>query len=451
MKRFAVRGLVTLAIVVACSMFFAQTIVTITTPKVKLEQARQGRFEDEMRLTGELYFDSVQGVTPEGMQAGASVTVQEVFVRAGDYVQSGDLIATTEESAAYEDSLEEARKALSAAHDAYRDNELANIRLVPNTDSDKNSAYQAAADAERALQDAQIELLTQAAQAGLVLPADTSQWAALVQAQGDAALIEGMERVIDAKLALDEANAAFIEVNSQSRTKEALYTFLQKRRELQAAIDEAQAKLIELVAQTEALRSIRAPHAGYVTELNLEAGKAYDGSQAAFSLSEEGGEPVLRVNVSGTDRTFAEGMSAKIAAEYGDIEAQVTGVSREGAAEKYAYIALDEDAITRLGGLRSLMRQGTVDVRVTYRAKENTTLVPASAVRNEGEGKDFVYTVETTYTFWGTQMKAVKRTVTVLERSDTTVSVREELRWEQLCDKEDRALTDGAAVMEYVN
>ena len=48
-------------------------------------------------------------------------------------------------------------------------------------------------------------------------------------------------------------------------------------------------------------------------------------------------------------------------------------------------------------------------------------------------------------------MKAVKRTVTVLERSDTTVSVREELRWEQLCDKEDRALTDGAAVMEYVN
>src|SRR5699024_11264637 len=101
-------------------------------------------FEDEMRLTGELYFDSVQGVTPEGMQAGASVTVKEVFVRAGDYVQSGDLIATTEESAAYEDSLEEARKALSAAHDAYRDNELANIRLVPNTDSDKNSAYQAA-------------------------------------------------------------------------------------------------------------------------------------------------------------------------------------------------------------------------------------------------------------------------------------------------------------------
>ena len=90
-------------------------------------------------------------------------------------------------------------------------------------------------------------------------------------------------------------------------------------------------------------------------------------------------------------------------------------------------------------------------VKVTYKAKNNSTLVPASAVRNEGENLDFVYTVDYNYNFWGTQMKAVKQSVTVLERSDTIVSVQEDLRGTKLCDKEDRAIEDGKSVMEYVN
>ena len=41
------------------------------------------------------------------------------------------------------------------------------------------------------------------------------------------------------------------------------------------ALDGAQEKLITLITQSEQAKTIRAPHAGYITELNLEAGKVY--------------------------------------------------------------------------------------------------------------------------------------------------------------------------------
>ena len=46
-------------------------------------------------------------------------------------------------------------------------------------------------------------------------------------------------------------------------------------------------------------------------------------------------------------------------------------------------------------------------------------------------------------------MKARKMTVTVLGESGGTVSIAEDLSWQQVLYMEDRALEDGAAVMLY--
>ena len=51
MKKFAIKGLVTLAAVVALSMFFSGTIKTISTAKVKLVTAKQGKLEEEIKLS----------------------------------------------------------------------------------------------------------------------------------------------------------------------------------------------------------------------------------------------------------------------------------------------------------------------------------------------------------------------------------------------------------------
>ena len=99
-----------------------------------------------------------------------------------------------------------------------------------------------------------------------------------------------------------------------------------------------------------------------------------------------------------------------------------------------------------------MVSDGGVQVNITYRARQSTTLLPPSAVRSEGANADYVYLIENS---WGgfmssSSMKVVKTSVTVLERGDKAVSIAEDLSYRQVADREDRALTDGQTVMEYV-
>ena len=109
------------------------------------------------------------------------------------------------------------------------------------------------------------------------------------------------------------------------------------------------------------------------------------------------------------------------------------------------YLSSDSTAIRRF------MQDGGVDVKITYRAKSATTLLAPSCVRSDGES-NYVYVVE--YSGGGflsqNTMKVKKTSVTVIERSDSTVSIQEDLSYRSIADREDRALEDGATVMEYV-
>lgn len=97
------------------------------------------------------------------------------------------------------------------------------------------------------------------------------------------------------------------------------------------------------------------------------------------------------------------------------------------------------------------MQDGGVDMKITYRAKSATTLLAPSCVRSDGES-NYVYVVE--YSGGGflseNTMRVKKTSVTVIERSDSTVSIQEDLSYRSIADREDRALEDGATVMEYV-
>ena len=66
MKRFAIRGLIVLAVVVALCMFFSGTIRTITTPKVNLYSPKQGKLEQTVELTAKTVFPESKPVTLPG-------------------------------------------------------------------------------------------------------------------------------------------------------------------------------------------------------------------------------------------------------------------------------------------------------------------------------------------------------------------------------------------------
>ncbi len=78
----AIKGLVTLAAVVALCMFFSGTIKTISTAKVKLVTAKQGKLEEEIKLSGNLTFPETEDVKL-ALASDQSVTIKRVRVAKG--------------------------------------------------------------------------------------------------------------------------------------------------------------------------------------------------------------------------------------------------------------------------------------------------------------------------------------------------------------------------------
>ncbi|MCL2810346.1 MAG: hypothetical protein FWD25_00440 [Clostridia bacterium] len=451
MKKIAIRVGVILAIVVACSMFFANTILSITTPKVKFADVGFRRFEEQISRSAVLYFAKTEKITVDGARK-TPITIDRMYVREGDRVAEGEIICTTKLSDSFADEVDAASDALVAAQLAYMKNETDNIGLVNTIDSDKNEAKRTMDDTSRALADTQARLLGEAAKVGLLLGEDTKIWAGLVQESGNADLAALMEAVLDAQSEADRANTAFLDTFANSKTKTEVYEFLLRRAELQLELDRAQNKLVELVSVGEAMTTIRAEHEGYIVALHIDEGLVYDGSGSAYEITAVGEEPVLRCDISGVKREFAEGMRADIRAEYGDIRAEVSAVIREGVDRRHLHIPLTADMIAQLGGARTLLQNGAM-VRLTYRAKEATTILPPAAVRSQGDGRgDFIYVSDFKYDIWGTYMVARKLPVTVLERGDKEVSVQEDLRYgSRPVFQESKALKEGGRIEEYID
>ncbi len=451
MKKLAIRVGVILAIVVACSMFFANTIITITTPKIKFASVGYTKFEEQMSRDSSLYFAKTDKYTVEGARK-TPLNVDKMYVRVGDLVAAGDTICTTKLSDTFTEEVTTASEALLAAQQAYMKNETDNIKLVDTLDSDKNEAKRTMDETSKTLADAQAKLLAEAAKAGIVLTDDTKTWATAIQKGGKAELTELMEAVFDAQTAADRANSAFLDTFASSKTKTEVYEFLLTRAELQRAVDKAQNKLVELVATSESMTTIRAEHEGYIVALGVSEGQTYDGALPAYELTAIGEAPVLRCEVTGIKREFAEGMRADIKTEYDSIKTKVSAVVREGVDKKFLHIELSDAMISELGGVRTLLANNTT-VKLTYRAKDTNCILPASAVRPENDGKgSFVYVPDyKSDGLWGSYMVARKMSVTVLERGDKEVAIAEDLRYSRPVYQEDRPLTEHGRIEEYID
>lgn len=79
----AIKGLVALAAVVALCMFFSGTIKTISTAKVRLVTAKQGKLEEEIKLSGNLTFTQTEEVKLALASDPQSVTIKRVRVAKG--------------------------------------------------------------------------------------------------------------------------------------------------------------------------------------------------------------------------------------------------------------------------------------------------------------------------------------------------------------------------------
>ena len=454
LKRFALRGLIILAVAVALCMFFARTVQTITTPKVQLVTASNGRFEEKMTFQAQVYFPSTQEVTIKEAQK-LNVKVKRVYVKPGHYVKKGETIFTAE-ATSYEEDMKKLR-------DAYADKSKELIQLdIDNRklskESRQNELYDAMMEARDTLTQAAYDARFTALEAGVTLSGDVSAWAQQLALMKDVpeAVRQAADKAAAAQSAYQAASDAFYQIleNKKLKVGDTTFKYINDRNALLEAMDKLTGDMVSLSVTMSALKEVKAERDGFIVSVNVADGDVYDGVKTAYTMSAEGSQPVLRVAVSNAKRSIADDTKAEIASDtYGTFKSKVekTVVASDGS--KYLHILMPEEWLSEdSSAVRRLVSDGGVQVSITYRAKQSTTLLPPSAVRSEGENADYVYLIENS---WGgfmssSSMKVVKTSVTVLERSDKAVSIAEDLSYRQVADREDRALEDGQTVMEYV-
>lgn len=457
LKQFAIRGLVTLAVVVALCMFFSGTVKTITTPKIKMVATKEGKLEQTAQLNAKLVFaESEPFRIEEAMEA--TVLVERVFVRPGYEVKKGDIIfsaAITD----FEEKMDELRTKYQEKMTQVEDLERKNSERVTKTT--RTTQFKTLVAAQDALHEAELALQVAIRRNGIDLdlniPEGANELAELTaQAQGLNAPLEVMQAIearYYARMMVEEAQKIFDETSKNWKydvTPET-WDYIMERDGLLEEMQELDEQMIELELLRLSLQEVRAPRDGYITSVSVKPGENYDGKAAAYEMSAEGVVPVLRADVSEAPLAIDAGAKVTIESGYYEIETLVSATGFDENGKKYADIEVTDELVRIKGSVYNLTL-ADVSAEISMRADKVTTLIPASAVRNEGEGADYIYLIQQKRgSFTGESMYVVKTPVTVLGRSDKLVSVAEELYGARLADKEDRAISDGMAVMEYVN
>jgi multidrug efflux pump subunit AcrA (membrane-fusion protein) len=442
MKKFAIRAMIGLAIVVALCMFFSGTIRTITTAKVRFTNARQGKFEMNTDLTGKINFGDTEDITLD-VPADQSLTVTRIFVKAGQQVKTGDELLSAS-VVDYDKTLKSLQSEYDTAQASLRDliRKNGEVRLSRN-ETAWMEAYYAAQTASQTLRDCRVEVQALLELEKLTMPEDGSY------PEGAS---DELKAAIDAQAAAEEADTEAdetLESLNRYAINDTDWTYLTQKKEYEDKMAECEDQMTELELLSREMSHIYAEHDAYIAEVSVEKGGTIGSTTIVLKITKEGTSPVIRADITNVKQTVSAGSVVTLNTDrYGRLETAVvnTGLSADGT--RYADVAITEDIIDSNGSISNMM-QNDITVRLTTRAQEATCLVPAAAVRGSGDDR-YVYVAQSvSSTFGGTQLKVVKQTLTVLNESSTVVSVNEDLTRSSIIYMEDRTISEGDYVMEY--
>lgn len=443
LKKFAIRGIVILAICVALCLFFSGTVRTITTPKVRLAAAKRGKLEERQELSCKPAFPDVDAINFP-LSDDMTLTIVRVNTRDGYTVSKGDVLI--EAKVANYDSQ---RKTYQEAYDGAveqlmtLDNKNRGVR-VTRRDEAYADAFFALRDARQLYVSTELDMTSQLAREGLEAVEDG------YPENASDALVEMIDDWRDAR---DKMASAQAEMDALKRytVPDDVWSYITEKREQEQKRDEAEQNLRALVTLNDRAKAITAPHDGYVAQVNVKEGDTWDGSQELMTITAEGALPALRADISEMNRTVTEGMIAAYNPDSWDaIELKVTGTGIDSEGKKYADIELNESIIRARGSLYAMMQEET-PMTLVFRAREATTLLPTGAVRGSGDERYVLVAEKNTEAFSGDTMKLRKMEVKVLGEYGGTTSVQEDLSYYTIAYGEDRAISEGDAVMEYLN
>ena len=443
LKRFAVRGIIILAICVALCMFFSGTVRTITTPKVRLTTARRGKLEERIDLSCKVAFPNMEKINLD-LPEEASLVITHVNTREGYTVEAGEVVIEAKVSG-YEQQYKTLQEAYDSASEQLMtlENKNRGIR-VNQRDQAYADAYFALRDARRAAVSAKLDVDAQLSREGLT---------AVDEGYPEGASDELKQMIDTARTAAQAQQTAQQAMDKAARytVDDTVWSYITEQREQQEKRDEAEEGLHKLLALNDRAKAIAAPHDGYIAELSLKEGDTYDGTQPLYCITAEDALPTLRADISEVTRTVTEGMTVTLNPDsYDAIDTKVINVGTDNEGKKYADIELNRDLIRARGSVYAMTQEET-PMTLIYRAREATSLLPNSAVRGAGDDRYIYIAEQNTAAFGGNTLKLHKMSVKVLGEYGGTTSVQDDITYYSIAYGEDRTVNDGDAVMEYLN
>ncbi len=443
LKKFALKGLAILTVVLALCAFFSGTIRTITTPKVQLTQPRMGKLEEKIELSGKVYFPETVAVSPE-LDEDITLTVKKVNTRAGYTVEKGDVLVEAEVTG-YAEKLEALTKEYESAENSLSalERKNADMRVRPADENyvTSQSAYKTARSEEVL---AKIAVDTLLAREDLELNDDGT-----APKGASDELVEAISAYAAAQEKLSAAEKEWTRAKRYS-IDETVYAYLTEKTELEQKLSDAQEGIRTLSAANAMAAQLVAPHDGFTAVVNVAEGEAWDGKKPMIEISAKKSDPVLRADITDIKRSVSKKADVSIEGRYGSVESRVSDVVTDTDGRKYAYVDINKDVLNYVGSVYSMMSsESGKQMTITYTAKDSTCLVPVSAVHGSGEDR-YVFVVQTGENAFGTRTMTVRKTsVTVEAEVEGIASLQEDISWQTIAYMEDRAIEDGVAVMEY--
>lgn len=445
LKTFALKGMAVLAVVLAVCAFFSGTVRTITTPKVRLTTPRMGKLEEKIEISAKVYFPETEEIRPE-LDEGVTLTILKVNTRAGYIVEKGDVLIEAEVTG-YDEKIAELTKAYETAEAGLnaleRKNADLRVRSADEEYVESHTAYQSARS-ESVLK--QIALDTMLAREGLELDEDGS-----LPKKASEELKEAYDACQAAQQTLADAQKAWNRSKRYS-IEENVYAYLTEKAGYETQMAEAEEEIRMLSSANAAASRIVAQRDCYAASVDVNAGDVWDGKKAMLTLSAKKADPVFRADITDLERTVSKKAEVSIEGRYGSVESRVSDVVTETDGRKYAYIDINRDVLDFVGSVYSLMQSETgKNMTLVYKAKEATCLVPVSAVHGSGEDRYVFVVNQSSNAFGSTEMTVRKTSVRVETEVEGVASLSEDISWYTLAYMEDRAISDGDRVMEYID
>ena len=451
LKKFALRGMIILAVIIALCVLFSGTLRSLTTAKVKRADVKNGKFENVIELNAKVAFPEKEEIkikVPDGL----SLTVQRVPVAAGQKVKAGETLVQTKftdmekELAALEKKYDEARSTIEDW-----DRKHSDIRLTRNEEAwvDAYDAVRNASKEELTLRQSLMAVLDIADVADLIDDNVKAALKKMSQKEGQP-ILDDYRSWGKKKEELAEAQKKLKSLDRYAVSDD-VWATLKSRRDAQDSLKDAEDQMMQIRKIEKQMSDIKAPYDGYVVELKVRKGDSLVGDVEVIVMTAEGKKPVLRAETD-PKKPVQKGAVVTVPVKnyWSPVQTKIidTGINDEG--KSYADAEINGDVTDALGNVSSMMRKDDIKLKITSRAKDSTCLIDTGAVYDVDSDNPYVYMIEQSESpLGGVRMTVKKQSVTILNKSEKKVSIQEDLTYRDIAYMPDRPIEDGDTVMWY--